>query len=200
MPPGVVYAACKDPQNAGACLQLASDALARAAQPYWGMPVPNLYEQDLISWLLRYAWYRPDALDACTITLDTFGWIYDAQTVSGLDGQHLKATYPVSFEAWLRNAPAGVVLAERRLRPKADLSGYEWDVRSARFFAPLPDPDFVNYIPPGVSPYLAANMQKYLTVAKALLLGAEGKLSDVTDWFVVYAPNLSNAPTEWGNP
>ncbi len=200
VPPGVLYAACKEPSNAAACLQLASDALARDALPYWGMPVPNLYEQELISWLLRYAWYQPSSLDACTITLENYGWIYDAQTVSGVEGQHLKQTYPISFETWLKNAPAGVVLAERRVRLNATGTGYEWDVRNAKFFAPLPDPDLEDFVPPLVSNYVAANMRSYLAAAKALLLGAEGKLSDVRDWFGVYSPNLSNAPTEWGNP
>ncbi len=191
--PLALGASCLSSFNAQACQSLASQALANASQPYWNMPVPNLYEQDLISWLLKYGWLNQNALNACTITLNTYGDAFDAATVPAAQRQIL----PVSFDTWLRKAPVGVVIAERKLRAKADFSGYEWDVRNAKFYAPPPDPDFDNYIPAGVSIYVADNVRAFMAAWKALLLGQEGKLSDTKEWFCVYAPNLSNAPTEW---
>jgi hypothetical protein len=203
LPPGIRTSACADLINFNACLQIATDALTRVDQPFWGMPVPNLYEQSLLAWLLRYGWFNTKALQACTVTLNSYGAAYDAVNLPCTNSQecaekqHLTENYPVSFQTWLEGAPTGVVIAERRVRPREDFGGFEWDVGNSKFYAPLPDPDFEDYVPPGVSIYIADNMRAYLTGLKALMLGQEGKLSDVRDWFVVYAPNLSNAPTEW---
>ncbi len=180
------------------------------SQPYWGMPVPNVSEQNLLAWVLRWGWLRSDATNSCTVTLAGDGQAYDPVALqqnctASRDGGSsacaeaglMAMNYAMPFQAWLENASAGVVIAERRMRV-SDRFSYEWDVRNAKFYAPPPDRDFAGYIPQGLSPYVAANLARYVAGLKALMLGQQGKLSDVRDWFVVYAPNLSNAPTEWG--